>query len=625
MSLSADSVLALHPLPALLVDPAADRVTAANRLAERLFGGPLVGASFLGRLEDGAADLIVFADAVAHYGRHWTRSLTYRRLDGRRLSCETRATMTDWPDGPRLLISLIDLGEMEAHAQEAEAADLLRSGLLEWKRAQAFFSELERQNQLILNAAGEGIYGINADGKTTFVNRAAQEMLGWAAEDLLGRDTHAIIHHHHLDGARYDHRDCPIYHSFRHEMVARVEDEVFWRKDGRPIQVEYVSTPIYDNQVLAGAVVIFRDISERKESERRLREALAEVDALRDRLEQENAYLLEEITSERAHYDIVGASPAVARTLAQVELVAPTDANVLITGESGSGKSLTATAVHKASLRARRPLIRLTCSALGHEDVESEIFGHARRAARGLMSDRAGKIELASGGTLLLEDVGELPLEVQGRLVTVLRDQAVVRLGEERPRRVNLRIIASSTRDLAAEVAAGRFREDLYFFLNVFPIPLTPLRERIEDIPLLVAHFLELACRRFNRPRPVPTQGTIRMLSEYHWPGNLRELRNVIERAVIVSTGGKLRVEAMALPGPAPARPAAGPRPLTEEEMRTLERDNLLACLRAAGGRVSGPGGAAEMMGLRPTTLYSRLRRFGIGRAELAPEARHAG
>ncbi|QDL90641.1 PAS domain S-box protein [Paroceanicella profunda] len=619
MSLHGDSVLALQPFPALLVDPGRDRITAANALAAALFGGPLEGGSFLARLEDGAADLIVFADAVAHYGQHWTRSLIYQRHDGSRLACETRGSLTDWPEGPRLLISLIDLGEMESHAQAAEAADLLRSGLLEWKRAQAFFSELERQNQLILNAAGEGIYGINADGKTTFVNRAAQEMLGWAAEDLLGRDTHAIIHHHHLDGARYDHRDCPIYHSFRHEMVARVEDEVFWRKDGRPIQVEYVSTPIYDNQVLAGAVVIFRDISERKEGERRLREALAEVDALRTRLEQENAYLLEEITSERAHFDIVGTSPSITRTLAQIELVAPTEANVLITGESGSGKSLTASAVHKASARAKRPLIRLNCAALSHVDVESEIFGHVRRATRGILDDRAGKIELANGGTLLLEDVGELPLEVQGRLLSVLRDQAVVRLGEERQRRVNVRIIASSTRDLAREVAAGRFREDLYFFLNVFPIPLTPLRERREDIPLLVAHFLELACRRLNRPRPVPTQGTIRQLSDYAWPGNLRELENVIERAVIVSTGEKLRVGAIgprSLPRPETA--GAG-RLLTEEEMRALERANLVACLRETGGRVSGPGGAADLLGLRPTTLYSRIARAGVTEADWAP------
>ena len=602
-----DSILGLWPWPAVCVDPETDRICAANPDAERLFGSPLVGDSFLRHLDGKAGDLVVFADAVQHFGRHWTRDFGLRLPDGDTRPCELTGTYIDGRDGHRLLIALVPLDELQARQDIAEAAHLHRSGLLEWKRTQTFFSELERQNQLILDAAGEGIYGINADGQTTFVNRAAQEMLGWSAEDLLGRDTHAIIHHRHLNGDRYDHRDCPIYHSFRNERVSRVEDEVFWRKDGRPIQVEYVSTPIYDGQVLAGAVVIFRDISDRKENERRLREAMAEVDALRDRLEQENAYLQEEISSARAHYDVVGKAPAIQRTLKQVELVAPTDANVLISGESGTGKSLIAAAVHKASDRRRRSMIRLNCAALP-DNIDTELFGQVRVNGRGI--DKAGRLELAHGGTLFLEEVADLPLDYQGRLLDALRDQQVTRVGEDRQRRVNVRIIACTSRDLSREVVAGRFREDLYFFLNVFPIALTPLRERPEDIPPLAAHFLRLACRRTKRAEPTITTGAIRKLVAYPWPGNVRELENVMERALIVSTGDKLQIEGLEASLPTSAKPAR--TILTEQELRALEIENLIACLKQTGGRVAGPGGAAELLGIRQTTLYSRIRKHGI-------------
>ncbi|MBE9640219.1 sigma 54-interacting transcriptional regulator [Salipiger mangrovisoli] len=608
---SSDSILGYWPWPAVSVDPGSDRICAANPDAQRLLGRPLVGDAFLSCIEGNAGDLVVFADAVQHFGHHWTRAFSLRLPAGDPHPCELAGTYFDGADGVRLLIALISLDEQQARQNMTEAGNLHRSGLLEWKRTQSFFSELERHNQLILDAAGEGIYGINADGQTTFVNRAAQEMLGWSAEDLLGHDTHAIIHHRHLNGDHYDHRDCPIYHSFRNERVSRVEDEVFWRKDGRPLQVEYVSTPIYDGQVLAGAVVIFRDISERKENERRLREAMAEVDALRDRLEQENAYLQEEISSARSYYDVVGQAPATQRTLKQLELVAPTDANVLITGESGTGKSLIADALHRASDRRHRSMIRLNCAALP-ENIDRELFGQVRVNGRG--TDKAGRLELANGGTLFLEEVSDLPMEFQGRLLNALRDQSIVRVGDDRARKVNIRIIACTTRDLTREVLSGHFREDLYFFLNVFPIALTPLRERIEDIPLLAAHFLSLACRRTKRAEPTITTGAIRQLESYHWPGNVRELENVIERALIVSTGSKLRIEGLESPQGAPSGKAAR-RILTDQEMRAAETANLIACLTHTEGRVAGPGGAAELLGLRQTTLYSRIRKLGITEA----------
>jgi PAS domain S-box-containing protein len=609
-----DSLLNALAEAALLIDLAEDTITAANGRACRLLDlpkpkdapfSPLVGASL--------PQFIVFVDEIAHRGEAWTREITLVTATSTPLRCEIRGKLIE--ENPSLLLlTVLDLDEMERHDRITEAAELHRSGLLEWRRAQGFFSELERQNQLILNAAGEGIYGVNADGKTTFLNRAAQEMLGWTAEDLLGHDIHSVIHHHHLNGETYHSHDCPIYQSFRFEQVARIEDEVFWRKDGKPIRVEYVSTPIYDHKVLAGAVVIFRDITERKENERKLREAMEEVAALRDRLEQENAYLQEAITSERAHHDIIGRSPAIRQLLTKIGLVAPTDATVLITGEAGTGKALVATAIHSDSPRRRRPLIHFKCGAVTADATEAELFGQMRGAFPGALRDKPGKLELAHGGTLFLDDVSELPLEQQGRLLHALQAGEVTRLGDTRTRQVDIRVIAATTKNLEQEVAAGRMREDLWLFLNVFPVTCTPLRDRRDDIPELAAHLLEIACKRMNRPHTVITERMMERLCAYPWPGNVRELKNVIERAAILSTGGKLMVE---LGTDAPSRGLPVQAIRTEADMQQAVRDNILACLRETKGKVSGPDGAAALLGIQPTTLYSRIRKLGISEREI--------
>lgn len=609
-----DSLLNALAEAALLIDLVEDRIRAANSRARRLLDlpdadgtafSPLVGATL--------PQFIVLVDEIAHRSEAWSRDITLATAKSAPLRCEIRGRLVE--DSPSLLLlTVLDLDEMDRHDRITEAAELHRSGLLEWRRAQGFFSELERQNQLILNAAGEGIYGVNADGKTTFLNRAAQEMLGWTAEDLLGHDIHSVIHHHHLNGETYHSHDCPIYQSFRFEQVARIEDEVFWRKDGKPIRVEYVSTPIYDQKVLAGAVVIFRDITERKENERKLREAMEEVAALRDRLEQENAYLQEAITSERAHHDIIGRSPAIRQLLTKIGLVAPTDATVLITGEAGTGKALVATAIHSDSPRRRRPLIHFKCGAVTADATEAELFGQMRGAFPGALRDKPGKLELAHGGTLFLDDVSELPLEQQGRLLHALQAGEVTRLGDTRTRQIDIRVIAATTKNLEHEVAASRMREDLWLFLNVFPVTCTPLRDRRDDIPELAAHLLDIACKRMNRPRTVITERMMERLCAYPWPGNVRELKNVIERAAILSTGGKLMVE---LGTDTPVRGSSAQTIRTEAEIQQAIRDNIVACLRETNGKVSGPDGAAALLGVQPTTLYSRIRKFRISAREI--------
>lgn len=603
------SLLHTFPQPVLILDTRLDRVVNWNSEAAQLLGGAHDAAPcrFSRYLRESVAQFVVFLEEMEHRGTSWTRDVMLFSEDGRLLRCEVHARALAGSDG-WVLLTLTDLHALDRRAEEAAAAEIFRAGLIEWKRTETFFAELERQNQLILNAAGEGIYGVNAEGKTTFVNRAAQDMLGWTSEDLLGKDIHSMIHHRHLNGDIYPSQQCPIYRSFRFEQVNRIEDEVFWRKDGRPIRVEYVSTPIYDQQILAGAVVIFRDITERKENEGKLRDALSEVAELRDRLEQENAYLQEAISSEQAHHDIIGVSPAIRQTTQRIDLVAGTEATVLICGETGTGKSLVATAIHKASPRARRPLIHFKCSSLAPEEVEPELFGQVRGAPNGATRDKPGKLELAHGGTLFLDDVEELPIEIQGKLLAALQNRTVTRLGDTREKPLDIRVIASTALSETKASRSRRIREDLYLFLNVFPITCQPLRDRQEDVPLLASHLLKLACRRLNRPEPLLTEGVVTQLQSYDWPGNVRELHNVMERAAIVSRDRKLVIE---MSGSTLSQ-SQNSSFRTEAQMQQLARDNLIAALRETGGRISGPAGAAELLGTKPTTLYSRLRKMKI-------------
>ncbi|MDG4648705.1 sigma 54-interacting transcriptional regulator [Roseibacterium sp. SDUM158017] len=610
--LSLAQTLDCVPEACLVVDSRMDRIVACNGMASQMLSlDDPQAVRFSKLIGQNLARFILFVEEIDYRGEAWTRDIRLRTAKGDR-ACEMRGRKFGG-SVDQVLLMFVDLAELERRAQIVDAEELHRSGLDGWKRAQSFFAELENQNQLILNAAGEGIYGVNAEGKTTFANRAAQEMLGWSFEELAGKSIHDMIHHHHVNGDVYHAHDCPIYRSFRFEQVHRIEDEVFWRKDGKPIRVEYVSTPIYDQQVLAGAVVIFRDITERKENEQKLRDALHEVADLRDRLEQENAYLQEAITSEQAHHDILGEAPSTQHLRRRIDLVASTDANVLITGEAGTGKALVANAIHNSGARRRRALIHLRCGSVATEAMAAELFGQIRGAYPGALRDKPGKLELAHGGTVFLDNVEELPLEHQGQLLRALQDREVTRMGDTRPRAIDVRVIAATTTSLEQAVASNRFREDLFLFLNVFPITCHPLRDRIEDIPVLATHLLSLANKRLNRPNTVITKRTMDQLQNYGWPGNVRELRNVIERAAIVSRGGKLIVDV----GDARAQQQGGQAHIkTEAELQAEARANLVACLKETEGRVSGPDGAAKILGIPATTLYSRIKKYRIADSE---------
>ena len=335
----------------------------------------------------------------------------------------------------------------------------------------------------------------------------------------------------------------------------------------------------------------------------------------------EQSYSEDNPRAEGNFSEIVGKSAALRQVLQQVETVAPSDSTVLILGETGTGKELIACAVHQRSRRKHKPLVRVNCTSIPKELFESEFFGHAKGAFTGAIRDRAGRFEAAAGGTLFLDEVGEIPLELQSKLLRVLQEKSYERVGEEKTRRADVRIVAATNRDLKKEVEAGRFRQDLYYRLNVFPLRAAPLRERKEDIPLLATHFVELLAKELDCPKPRLTRAGTETLKSYDWPGNIRELRNVIERAVIFARGGVLEFDVPGSGSPvdlapfgAPDDDRAEPEYLTESEMRHRERHNLFMVLQKAGWKIKGADGAAELLGVKPTTLVSRIEKMGLKR-----------
>ena len=326
---------------------------------------------------------------------------------------------------------------------------------------------------------------------------------------------------------------------------------------------------------------------------------------------------------------IIGQSGACRRIISQVEVVAPTDATVLILGETGTGKELVAREIHQRSRRNDKPLVRVNCTSIPRELFESEFFGHAKGAFTGAIKDRAGRFEIAAGGTLFLDEVGEIPLELQSKLLRVLQEKCYERVGEDRTRQTDVRITAATNRDLKKDIGAGHFREDLYYRLNVFPLQVPPLRERKGDITLLATHFVELLVKELGCPKPRLTRAGIEALESYEWPGNIRELRNVIERAAIFARGGALEFD-LPVTGASVDPTSFGPQYsdgldpeyLTESEMRRRERENLLAILQKTGWRIKGSNGAAELLGVKATTLVARIKKMGFNRPlERADEA----
>ncbi len=348
----------------------------------------------------------------------------------------------------------------------------------------------------------------------------------------------------------------------------------------------------------------------------------AEIQKLQERLQAENIQLKEDLAGAHTYGGIIGESPSLKAVISRIGLVAPTNANVLILGESGTGKELIAREIHRESSRKDRSLVKVNCATIPKELYESEFFGHVKGAFTGAVSDRMGRFEAADGGTLFLDEVGEIPPSLQGKLLRVLQEGEFERVGEGRTRKVDVRIIAATNKNLMEEIKSGRFREDLYYRLNVFPVEITPLRDRKEDIPLLVTHFIEVFSRRLNRPVPRLTEANLMDMKAHDWPGNVRELQNIIERALILSPHGRLhfdlpRVNSGApLPGQSLSEAASSPTTpiLTEADIAVLQKQNMLAALIRSDWKIYGKDGAAQLLGIKPTTLIERMRRLKIKR-----------
>jgi transcriptional regulator with GAF, ATPase, and Fis domain len=344
------------------------------------------------------------------------------------------------------------------------------------------------------------------------------------------------------------------------------------------------------------------------------------------RLEAQNQYLREEINDAHNFEEIVGRSPALVAVLDHVRRVAPTDATVLVWGETGTGKELIARAIHSNSTRRERPLIKVNCAALPGGLVESELFGHERGAFSGAIAKRVGRFELADGGTIFLDEVGEIPPDAQAKLLRVLQEREFERVGGGAPVRVDVRVVAATNRDLLKAVREGKFREDLYYRLNVFPVLLPALRARGDDIPLLVQFFLAKHCARIGKRLKGVSPRTMAALRAYPWPGNIRELENVLERAVILETGDVLEIapDLLGAPGhtfapPATAAAPAEPQSRVLESLESIERDHILSVLEQTQWVIEGPRGAAKILDLHPNTLRSRLKKMGITRESHGP------
>jgi len=348
------------------------------------------------------------------------------------------------------------------------------------------------------------------------------------------------------------------------------------------------------------------ELSERQELEAKLKRANDELQQLKNQLEAENIYLQQELHSDEQFGEIVGQSDAIKYVLFKITQVAPTDTTVLITGETGTGKELVARAIHGASSRKDRPLIKVNCGALAPTLIESELFGHEKGAFTGAVGRKLGRFELANGGTIFLDEIGELPPELQVKLLRVIQENEFERLGGNKTIKVDVRIIAATNRNLKAEVDQGTFREDLWYRVNVYPITMPPLRQRREDVPLLVEHFANMYAKKFGKNIASVSPRTMEELQEHSWPGNIRELANVIERAVIHTHGSVLQVVDHFKPVAVESVPT--------ETLEEVEREYIIRTLENTGWRIEGPQGAAKILGLNPSTLRTRMIKLGIQR-----------
>ncbi len=475
------------------------------------------------------------------------------------------------------------------------------------RSAENALRESEARFKNMANSAPLMVWMSGLNNQCTFVSRSWLEFTGRTLEEELGGGWLESIHPDDLQSLlssftkAFDARE-PMRMEFR---LKRFDGEYRWLHDE--------GVPRYTPEgTFAGYVGACVDFTERKMAEEGLRDALAEVEKLRDQLQQENIYLREQVEFDHVFQEIVGSSDQMKYLLFKIQQVAPTNTGVLIQGETGTGKELVARAIHNASGRKGRTMVKINCATLPASLIESELFGHEKGAFTGAQAKKPGRFEVADGGTLFLDEIGELPLELQSRLLRVLQEGEFERLGSSQTRKVDVRIIAATNRDLKQEVQNGRFREDLWYRLNVFPITVPPLRQRKSDIPVLVNFFVNQFNRKLGRNVNTVSPQTMRRLQDYFWPGNVRELANVVERALINSGGATLNLTDKLDASAVSLSNESSKMPGTLEE---VEREHIKAVLNLCEWRIEGPNGAATILGINSSTLRSRMAKLGIRRS----------
>ena len=509
--------------------------------------------------------------------------------------------------------------------KSGDVVDCLSNAIVEYDREGEFlrtvamYSEVSDQARAnfkyrtLYRATPAMLHTVDGDGLVVTVTDHWLQKLGYEREDVVGRPITDFFslrdQKYYADGRMRELISEGDFNNLERQMLA---------SDGTVMDLimSAISHRNDDGEV-DRMLVASKDVTSRRRAERDLRRSLAENARLREELERERDYLREEVNVAMNFGQIVGTSKALRRMLNRVEAVAGTPANVLLQGESGVGKELVAHAIHVQSPRADGPLVKVNCASIPKELFESEFFGHVKGAFTGAYRDRIGRFQLADGGTLFLDEVGEIPMELQGKLLRVLQESEFERVGDDLTRSVDVRVVAATNKNLEQLIVDGNFREDLFYRLSVFPVDVPPLRERGEDIAQLAQHFLVQTCKNFGREELTLTQAQAANLRAYGWPGNIRELKNVIERAVILSTGKVLRLD-LSMPGlradidDIVDVAMSNNEVLTEKEVREFQRNNILKALEQANWKVSGAGGAAEALGVRPTTLADRIRTLKI-------------
>ena len=465
------------------------------------------------------------------------------------------------------------------------------------RSAEKALEERQAQYSAIFASAKDAFLIFDMDGNIVEANPEACAMYGYPYEELVTLSGKDIVHPDY--GSIFDRFRKDVQKTGRFE--AESQDV---KKDGTPFVVE-VKGAQFEFRGKKHVLAILRDITERKRSEQDLKKSFAEIKELKERLQQENIYLREEIQLRHKHEEIIGESDPLKSVLNQVEQVAKTESTVLLLGETGTGKELFAREIHALSSRRNCPVVKVNCAALPAMLVESELFGREKGAYTGAISKQAGRFEVANGTTIFLDEISELPLELQAKLLRVLQEGQFERVGSTRTISVDVRVIAATNQDLAKAVKEGRFREDLYYRLNVFPIVIPPLRDRQGDIPLLVWSCVKEFEKTMGKKIESISRKSMDALQRYTWPGNVRELKNVVERAMILCKDSTLRIS---LPQ---QNPSAMDHSLT---LIDVEKRHILAALERTSWRVSGESGAAKLLGLKPTTLEYRMKKLGITR-----------